>query len=165
MGSNSLTLDPRFVDRAGGDYHLTDKSPLIDKGETLPKLGEDFDGDPRPHQGGIDIGADEFYTGEIFVSQIAGNDTTGDGSQSTPFATVTKALHEVQTTGTVHVARGIYTGAYSIERSVNLLGGFMETTWERSIPEYTTTLDGLQNGPVIQIYGEGIHATVEGFEE
>jgi hypothetical protein len=44
-------------------YHLTADSPAVNAGAVTPPAGitEDFDGDPRPGDGRIDVGADEFY--------------------------------------------------------------------------------------------------------
>jgi len=66
-GENNLDEDPRFVDAAGGDYHLRIQSPCVDAGddnvESLPLT--DFEGDPRIANGDgnplamVDIGADE----------------------------------------------------------------------------------------------------------
>jgi hypothetical protein len=47
-GAGMLTSDPRFVDAAGGDLHLTAGSPCIDAGDAAvisPPM--DFEGDPR----------------------------------------------------------------------------------------------------------------------
>lgn len=52
--------DPRFVDRAGRDYHLGKGSAAIDAGAGLPGASRDFEGDHRPLGLGYDIGADEY---------------------------------------------------------------------------------------------------------
>jgi len=52
-----------FVDIAAGDLHLGYAVPaVVDQGIAITGLTHDFDGDPRPHGTGYDIGADE-YTG------------------------------------------------------------------------------------------------------
>ncbi len=52
-----------FVDSAAGDLHLSFAVPsVIDQGQSVSGLIDDFDGDARPRGAGIDIGADE-YTG------------------------------------------------------------------------------------------------------
>lgn len=69
-GGTNLSLDPGFVDRAGGDHHLAGSSPLIDAGDpaqppAFPPQGYDVDVDPRRLDGDldgaarIDIGYDE----------------------------------------------------------------------------------------------------------
>ncbi len=56
--------DPGFVDEASADYHLTDNSVCLDKGD--PSFGSDFPG------GRIDLGAyeHEFATGVLWPGQI-----------------------------------------------------------------------------------------------
>ena len=63
-GATDLHVDPLFIDAAGGDYHLTVTSPMIDAGTTLAWLAEDVDGDARPDFCLFDIGADEVVTGQ-----------------------------------------------------------------------------------------------------
>jgi len=61
----NLSLDPKFVDAAAGDFHLRADSPLIDAGSDTGAPATDFDGDERPHDGDedgvatVDIGFDE----------------------------------------------------------------------------------------------------------
>ncbi len=68
-GLSNISSDPRFVDSSNGDFHLQPDSPCIDAGGYIDGLTEDFEGDPRPYDGSIeirgdgsdfDIGADEF---------------------------------------------------------------------------------------------------------
>ena len=59
----NIEQDPRFVDRQGGDWHLTHGSPCRNGGDGtwpgLPLL--DGEGDPRIHDGAPDMGADELH--------------------------------------------------------------------------------------------------------
>ena len=57
-GAHSFTGNPRFVNPAGGDYHLGSGSLAIDAG-TDAGVTTDFEGDPRPLGAGFDIGFDE----------------------------------------------------------------------------------------------------------
>jgi hypothetical protein len=60
---NSLFVDPLFVNRAGGDYHLGASSPAINAGDNSVVMADDWDMDWQPRIGGgrVDIGADEYY--------------------------------------------------------------------------------------------------------
>lgn len=62
-GTNMIDSDPLFIDSAHADYHLSSLSPCVDLGNSAaPNLpAEDFEGDPRSHENGPDIGADEYH--------------------------------------------------------------------------------------------------------
>jgi hypothetical protein len=162
-GPHHRTDDPQFEDRAGAEYRLAPTSPLIDKavGSIAPK--HDFEGDPRPRGGGADIGADEVYLAEVYVSADAGSDLTGAGTMAEPFASVSRALSEVQSRGTVYVGRGVYSEHITVTRPVDLLGGYRESDWSRDIPANTTTLDAGGMGTVVDIHGAGVEVILEGF--
>ena len=77
--------DPRLLDPASGDYHLTDCSPAVNAGkDTTGVSGVDFEGDNRPTGSLPDIGYDE-YTGNgccppgnaYFVNAAATGANTG----------------------------------------------------------------------------------------
>lgn len=53
-------IDPRFTNPDIFDYHLQPDSPAIDKGVAVP-VTNDYDGNPRPHGGGFEIGPLEYY--------------------------------------------------------------------------------------------------------
>jgi hypothetical protein len=52
-------VDPRFVSPGSGNFHLLPGSPLVDAGDQLPYVNNDFDGNRRPQGSGYDIGAYE----------------------------------------------------------------------------------------------------------
>jgi hypothetical protein len=56
---NSFTSAPEFVNQAALDFDLTNLSPCINNGTTV-NVADDFNGIPRPHLGGYDIGAHEY---------------------------------------------------------------------------------------------------------
>jgi parallel beta-helix repeat protein len=58
-GTINLWGDPRFVDPAGGNYHIGQDSDALDGGDATGVLS-DIDGDRRPNGAGPDIGADEW---------------------------------------------------------------------------------------------------------
>jgi hypothetical protein len=63
-GVGDTSVDPLFVNRTGGDYHLTLQSPCINAGlnKSVSDGWLDIDGEPRvlPAGGTVDIGADEY---------------------------------------------------------------------------------------------------------
>ncbi|MHC4945733.1 MAG: hypothetical protein ACYTG7_22205, partial [Planctomycetota bacterium] len=63
-GPGMIDSDPRFVDPDMDDFHIPYISPCRNAGTTsaLDLPDEDFEGDPREIDGGVDIGADEFHT-------------------------------------------------------------------------------------------------------
>jgi len=66
VNTNPITgQDPLLT----GDYHLSYGSPAIDAGVDAG-VTDDIDGDLRPAEGGYDIGADEFYGGQIYLPLV-----------------------------------------------------------------------------------------------
>ena len=78
-GTQIYTADPQFVHAGNDDYHLTFRSPCLDKGDPyyLGLPASDFEGDPRKTNGKPDVGADEFHT-HLYV---IGNPTPGGSVQ------------------------------------------------------------------------------------
>ena len=58
-GTGNLVGNPAFV--ATDDDHITFQSAARNKGDPASTLAVDYDGEPRPHGAGYDIGADEQY--------------------------------------------------------------------------------------------------------
>jgi subtilisin family serine protease len=63
IGTDNMNAEPRFVDAAGGDYHLLWDSPCIDAGDPayVPQPSDkDIDGEPRVMRANrVDMGSDE----------------------------------------------------------------------------------------------------------
>jgi hypothetical protein len=76
-GTNgNLRVEPRFVDRAAGDYHLATNSPCVDTGTRLAWMEEALDIDhefrvqePTP-EGLVDLGADEVHKGAVALPAL-----------------------------------------------------------------------------------------------
>jgi len=70
-GTGNINTDPLFVDSTNNDFHLTLDSPCKDTGDNSAATElYDFEGDPRIHDGIVDMGADEYHlhlyhTGDI----------------------------------------------------------------------------------------------------
>jgi predicted outer membrane repeat protein len=58
-GAHDVFGDPNFVDPMAGDYHIVPPSAAINAGVDVGVL-TDLDGNPRPTNGGFDIGAYEY---------------------------------------------------------------------------------------------------------
>ena len=59
-GAHDISADPRLVDPAHGNFHLSSDSLCIDAGDPQAYPTADFEGDPRPQGNAPDIGADEY---------------------------------------------------------------------------------------------------------
>jgi hypothetical protein len=57
--SNNLTVDPKFMNAAGGDFRLQSTSSAIDGGAALSEVVDDIVGTKRPMGRAYDIGAHE----------------------------------------------------------------------------------------------------------
>jgi predicted outer membrane repeat protein len=68
----------------------------------------------------------------VYVNPNTGNDSTGDGSPTSPLQSLAKAISEVRAGGTVHVAKGTYTGANNrgirIDKDVTIIGESQNNT-------------------------------------
>jgi hypothetical protein len=120
-GQGNLQNDPRFVNPADGDFHIQPSSPCVDRGTltTAPEI--DFDGDPRPSGDGIDIGADELFTGACDL-QLALSDypaSIAQGNRLTFKATVGNSCDSprdfnsaaLDVAGPAHLQKSLYDGA------------------------------------------------------
>ncbi|MFA4906133.1 MAG: right-handed parallel beta-helix repeat-containing protein [Candidatus Margulisiibacteriota bacterium] len=93
--SNELNTCPRFVNPDTNDFRLYNDSPS--------RATADDGGNRGRYEA---IGTNSGITAESYVS-TAGNDSTGDGSLSNPWKTVTKAVSSTE--GTVYVRAGNFT--------------------------------------------------------
>ena len=64
----NLSVNPRFIDAAGGDFHLAGNSPLLGYGLPFGTI-TDLDGNAYPLKGKIDLGA---YAETIFIDGFDG---------------------------------------------------------------------------------------------
>ncbi len=84
IGSNSLYVDPLYVNRAGSNLHLQSASPVINTGNnSAPSLpSTDADGNPRISGATVDMGAYEY---QISASSGGGGDSGGGGGGGCAF--------------------------------------------------------------------------------
>jgi hypothetical protein len=83
--ATDINADPEFINPANNNYRLTEDSPNINAGDpnTDPAINIDLDGNARPNNGRIDVGAYEFYPGRPnfsiepeFIREFAERGTT-----------------------------------------------------------------------------------------
>lgn len=148
-GAGSLVFSLRVIDDQGAQSATDTVSITI---ATAPT------GTPVDDAGSSSIGSANYAVpgGAIFMA-TNGNDTTGNGTQAAPFATLTKAVAAVPAGGTIVVRAGIYNegedtqdGAYPfgvvIGKAVTIQNYPNETVWfDGSVP---VTNSWTQNGSV-----------------
>jgi predicted outer membrane repeat protein len=88
-GVHNISGSPGFIDLAQNNYHLGAGSAAIDAG-TDTAVTEDYDGEIRPLDGGVDIGFDESNYIEGLAIAFTPNPTTTVGIPTTFTATVTR---------------------------------------------------------------------------
>ncbi len=83
-GPGDISVDPLFVNRVGGDYHLSLLSPCINSGlnHYVSSTWLDMDREPRvlPIGGTVDIGADEYGLHTVYSPDEA-KELLSDGSE------------------------------------------------------------------------------------
>ena len=153
--SNAILTDPivgnpMFVNLAGNDFHLAAGSPNINAGDISVPVNDDFDGQGRPFDGGLEVGADEFYD--------PANTCYARFNNGPVFDNIADAMALVtQPTDVVKVA-GLCTGAGSQVVSINqtfiLQGGYTLTNWiERSFGPTIIDAEGTSGRRGILING------------
>ena len=78
--------------------------------------------DSDPVSGGNDTGDITNSLNTVYVDSTTGNDTTADGTQAHPYATIQAGINAAATGGKVMVDAGAYTGAISLSKAITLDG-------------------------------------------
>ncbi len=95
--NGNISSDPRFCNPDSGDFSLAANSPCLPGNNSCNQL----------------MGAVSDTCGPIFrvwYVDTTGNDTTGDGSMSKPFATIQKGVNAAASGDTIIIKNGIYEG-------------------------------------------------------
>ena len=148
-GQGNIDVDPLFVDPVNDDYHLSEISPCLDKGDNdaqqLPLV--DNEGDNRIINGDgdetsvVDMGADELRPW-IYVP--------GD------FPTIQSAIDAAENGDDVLVGPGVYV------ENLDFVGKTISVRSEKG--SEATVVDGGQVGSVVTFQGgEGADSIIEGF--
>jgi hypothetical protein len=167
-GHSKLEVSAKYVGEALGNYRLQTNSPAAAAGRDLSGAGvtNDIEGTARPQGGAWDMGAFEGSgSGEPLVASAyvskSGDNSTGDGSTSTPWATVTYGVTRLAASGTLYVAGGIYTGNVVIasnKSSITIRGGYDTNGWSWN-PTNQVTLKptSTANTPMTVLSTNGTH--------
>lgn len=137
--NNPINGAPQFVNFNGNNFHLTAASPNVNSGTLVVPVTEDYDGQGRPFDGGIDVGADEFYD--------PANQCFARLNNGAVFSSIQTAVNlSTLPTDTVKVA-GRCTGTGSqvvlLNTTLTLRGGYTVTDWAN--PIYGPTVIDAQN--------------------
>jgi len=103
------------------------------------------------------------YSGHVWHISTTGSDTTGDGSEQSPFATIQYGINVSSHTDTVLVLSGTYVENINYNGKLITVGSLFFTTQDTTYISQTI-IDGNQNGSVVIIEsGEDSTAVLCGF--
>ena len=98
---------------------------------------------------------------DAYVDEVNG-DNTFNGSMASPYATINHAISRVDDGGTIHVAQGTYTENVTLEKTVDLLGGYTADWSSRLLAAQATVINGNNADRTLEINGD--HGPlIEGF--
>ncbi len=164
IGTNgNISVDPGLTDWTFGRAHLQPDSPCVGAGSNAFAYGDtDFEGQPRiqPSGGTVDIGATESDgtsppSGPFTIVRVrpSGDDALDGSAWPLAKRTVQAAIDAAATAGgEVWVQAGTYYERITLAPFAHVYGGFdgtEATRAERDWSTHTTTLDGQQQGSVV----------------
>ncbi len=125
---NSRYADPKLLNPASGNLHISSDSPAIDQGTAVTGLVNDIDDDKRPFGNGIDIGADEFTDASVLY--VAAEE--GCGGNWPCYQTPQEAIDAAGDGATIKIARGDHGGSIILNRSAALT---LQGGWDASFKD------------------------------
>ncbi|MCB0190736.1 MAG: right-handed parallel beta-helix repeat-containing protein [Anaerolineae bacterium] len=127
-GSNSLAVDPSFIDASSGDFHLTGSSPMVDAGDPSMTLTYDFDSpyNTRPSNQGFDLGADEIpgCLAQVLESGIVYGNLQTAINNSEPDNTILVTDDECRGVHPFNPGSGIVSQTVHITHNLTIEGGY-----------------------------------------
>lgn len=97
----------------------------------------------------------------VFVSASTGNDSTGNGSAASPYASITKALGNLGGKARIYVCNGTYNEQVSITGAVGLFGGLTcAGTWSYAVGTHAQ-VNGPANEPALLISAASAAVDIE----
>ena len=95
------------------------------------------------------IGLATAHAGSTFYVSVTGNDVSGNGSQGTPWASVTNAVAKAAADDTIRVGGGVYTQNVTMAKAnLSIQGGYNPVGWAWDPANQTTTIFGNGNSSV-----------------
>jgi len=80
LTEGNITVDPKFADATGADFHPSSDSPCVDAGTPGAAPALDPEGRPRPCGAGVDMGAYEVCA--LPAPRFVRGDATGEGGRN-----------------------------------------------------------------------------------
>ena len=158
----NISVDPKFVSPAYGNWHIQPQSPCVDAGDdAMAEPGTlDIDGEERNQGGSVDIGADEsdgtvWQAGpQVIVRVSSDGDDANDGSSwQQAKRTIQAGIDSVADRyGDVWVKAGVYRERIALRSAASVFGGFDGTEdhkSDRNLRASVTVLDGQAGGSVV----------------
>lgn len=170
-GTEDISVDPLFVNGAGGDFHLRANSQCVNAGYNswVDAGAVDMDGETRVHGTYVDIGVDEVpHALVIYVDKNAPGPTHNGQTWATAYLTVQDGLNAATSTPSeIWVADGTYAERITLKDGVALYGGFSDAETVRDQRDWNanpTILDGSAGGRVVSaLTGVTDTAVIDGF--
>ncbi|HUW10703.1 MAG TPA: right-handed parallel beta-helix repeat-containing protein [Anaerolineae bacterium] len=161
-GEGNISVDPLFVDPAGGDYHLSQGSPCIDTATDAGAPDHDLDGALRPMDGDgdstatTDIGAYEApppVLGTRYIHGETGSDTSDCRDPLAPCQTIGYGLQQAGPRDELRIGGGTYPENLVIDGKTLLLrGGYAVDSGGFAEGGAETVVDGAHNGRTFYIH-------------
>jgi len=154
-GEGNINIIPMFVNSYENDYNVCAGSPCIDAGD--PSI-LDPDG-TRSDMGVYFADHPDCSSGRVWYVSVAGNDTTGDGSEGNPFRTIQHGINNATHNDTVIAESGTYVENITFPDNNIILASRFLTTGDSSYIS-STVIDGDSSG-IVATFGNGQDSTTQ----
>lgn len=156
-GNNQIGVSPAYVDAANGDYRLVAGSLAAAAGANLSGAGvtNDLLGVARPGANGWDMGAHQGSAAgapppvSLGYVSASGSDSTGEGSASNPWASITYGVSRLAPVGTLRVAGGNFAENVWLGCGMkSIQGGYNPSDWSWNPARQATVVSGNGRSPI-----------------